>query len=149
MIFVRESNCNIKTKNTMRKVSLLFVCLFAALTMVSCGGGGSVEGKWGMDGEAMFNMMLEKAPEAQKAMFEPQKDKMIEKFNEMTFEFTKDGKFIISGGPKGEKEEGTYKVEGKNLVTEMKGKKETIPFTVSGGTLTITKDEMSMPFKRK
>jgi hypothetical protein len=133
------------------------IAIFCGLFLSACGGGKPEEqlvGKWKADVDAIAKTMMDdprmaKMPEEAKKKAMEQGKKMLEN---MSMEFTKDGKMVMSLG-KDMKEEGTYKVKavnGKEVTIEgtMKGKTQEIKATVDGGKLSMKLDGKDMVFKK-
>jgi hypothetical protein len=133
------------------------IAIFCGLFLSACGGGKPEEqlvGKWKADVDAIAKTMMDdprmaKMPEEAKKKAMEQGKKMLEN---MSMEFTKDGKMVMSLG-KDMKEEGTYKVKavnGKEVTIEgtMKGKTQTLKAMIDGGTLSMEVDGQKMVFKK-
>lgn len=142
------------------RTRIVFALLVAALVMALAGCSKkpeeAIQGKWGIDMEAMKDTEeFKKMPEEEREMAMKMMEAMA---GAMSIEITAD-KMVMEG--MGKKEESTYTVksaDGSKLVLEAKSKKEdgtekveTLNVEVKGGDSIIVKtgDGEAMPLKRK
>lgn len=136
------------------------IAIFCGLFLTACGGGKPEEqivGTWKADVDAMAKSIMDD-PRMAKVPEEKRKEQLEsakKMFSSMSFEFTKDGKFLTSASMMGKemKEEGTYKlknVNGKELTIEtvVKGKTKEIKATLDGGQLKMKDKEMELVLKK-
>ena len=123
-----------------KSLAVVGIILAVLLSVVACSKApASLEGKYvitamEMDGKDMLGMFKEMAA-----------GKNIEDLFYM--EFSKDGKFVgVTGG---EKQEGTYKVEGKKLIVIVPDSKDNLEAIIDGNSFSIIDKESKMTFSKK
>lgn len=136
------------------------IAIFCGLFLTACGGGKPEEqivGKWKADVDATAKSIMDD-PRMAKMPEDKRKEKVEQAkamFASMSFEFTKDGKFVTSASMAGKemKDEGTYKIKAVNgkeltLETVVKGKTEEIKATLDGGQLKMKDKDMEIVLKK-
>ena len=140
-------------KTMKQLLAVVLVLIFCVSVLTACGGG--VSGKYVLSEAPNDDGKLVKVADLVKEMKDfydemewDYEDDDFDFYYDVTIEFLKDNKFIMSAG--GEENEGTYEVSGKDItLTNPDGPNDKLKGKIDGNKITFDNEDFKMVFVKK